>query len=73
MSEAVKKKPIPKRRAVPDRNICVACGACEAVCPRGAIRIWKGSFSVVNDDLCVGCGICARECPATAIKIEVRT
>ena len=61
-----------KRRAVVNRGICAACGACEAVCPRGAIHVWRGSFSVVEDSLCVGCGRCARECPASAIGIEAR-
>ena len=61
-----------KRHAVADQEYCAACGACEAVCPCGAIVVWKGSFSVVDDDLCVGCGRCSAECPASAISIEVR-
>ena len=66
------KNKIAKRKAVPQRELCAACGACEAVCPRKAIRIWKGSYSVVDESLCVGCGLCARECPASIIKIEER-
>ena len=62
----------PKKHAVAYREHCAACGACEAVCPRGAITVWQGSFSVVDDDLCVGCGRCSDECPASAISIEVR-
>lgn len=61
-----------KRHAVPDRQLCAACGACMAVCPRGAITVWKGSYSVVDEALCVGCGRCAKECPASVIRIEVR-
>ncbi len=61
-----------KRYAVPDRQLCAACGACTAVCPRGAITVWKGSYSVVDEALCVGCGRCAKECPASVIRIEVR-
>ena len=68
----VKKGAKAKRHAVVDREHGVAWGACEAVCSRGAIVVWKGSFSVVNDDLCVGCGRCSAECPASAISIEVR-
>ncbi|MBQ7516441.1 MAG: 4Fe-4S binding protein [Schwartzia sp.] len=69
--EKPKPRPPAKRRAVPDRDRCVACGACEAVCPRGAIKVWKGSYSVVDASRCVGCGLCARECPASVIAIEV--
>jgi len=66
------KNKIAKRKAVPRRELCAACGACEAVCKRKAIKIWKGSYSVVDESLCVGCGLCARECPASIIKIEER-
>lgn len=62
----------PKRRAVVDTPLCVACGACAEACPRGAIAVWRGSYSVVDDALCVGCGLCAKECPASVIRIEVR-
>ena len=41
---------------------CVACGQCAAVCPRGAIRVWRG----------VGCGLCAAACPAAVITLEKR-
>jgi Pyruvate/2-oxoacid:ferredoxin oxidoreductase delta subunit len=61
-----------KRYAMVDREHCAACGACEAVCPRGAISVWQGSFSVVDGALCVGCGRCSAECPASAISMEVR-
>ena len=59
-----------KRHAVPDIQLCVACGACTDVCPRGAITVWKGSYSVVDDSLCIGCGRCAKECPASVIRVE---
>ena len=69
----VAKKISPKRRAVVDKNFCAACGACTYVCPRGAIKIFRGSFSVVDEKICVGCGKCAKECPASAIKVEVKS
>ena len=55
-----------KRHAVVDTSLCVACGACMEVCPRGAITVWKGSYSVVDDALC------AKECPASVIRVEAR-
>lgn len=72
-AEKTKQKLPAKRKAVPDKESCAACGACEAVCPRGAVKVWKGSYSVVDESLCVGCGLCARECPASIITIEART
>ncbi len=61
-----------KRKAVVDENRCVACGACEAVCPKSAIAVWKGCFAAVKEELCVGCGICGRTCPAGCIEVKER-
>ena len=63
-------RPRAKRRAVVDTSGCVACGACEAICPRGAIAVWRGSYARVDAARCVGCGLCARECPASTIRLE---
>ena len=61
-----------KRHAVVNTALCVACGACMEVFPRGAIVVWKGTYSVVDDARCIGCGLCAKECPASVIRIEAR-
>ena len=71
MGERITKK-LSLRYAVPDRKLCAACGACEDVCPLGAITVYQGCFAKVKEILCVGCGKCARECPASIIKLEVR-
>nr|AIZ01119.1 putative pyruvate formate-lyase [bacterium enrichment culture] len=47
----------------PDR--CIGCGACEAVCPVGAIALTQRGY-VADPDRCTGCGECARVCPAEA-------
>lgn len=60
------------RLAVVNGADCVACGTCENVCPREAIRVKNGVRAVVAPERCVGCGICAKECPATAIRVEAR-
>ncbi|KKH45365.1 CoB--CoM heterodisulfide reductase iron-sulfur subunit A family protein [Methanosarcina sp. 1.H.A.2.2] len=59
-------------------ELCVGCGACEAVCPYGAIslkEVWiekqgisyKARKSGVNPALCKGCGACAMSCPTGAL------
>ncbi len=59
-----------KRKAVVDTAGCAACGSCEDICPRGAIKVWKGSYARVDTTRCVGCGLCARNCPGTFIHLE---
>lgn len=61
-----------KRYAFVHTETCVACGACENVCPQNAARVWRGSMARIDESLCVGCGICAKECPAGAIDIRNR-
>lgn len=46
---------------------CIACGACEAACPAGAISEGDGKY-VINPDLCIDCGACADTCPVDAPK-----
>lgn len=58
-----------KKNANVDKNICVACGECLHVCPRGAVSIFNGCNAVVDVELCVGCGLCEKSCPAGCIKI----
>lgn len=50
------------------KDECVACGACLSECPRNAISIFKGCYSVIDETMCVGCGLCAKACPAQAIE-----
>lgn len=50
-------------------DACIACGACEAQCPVGAISMGDGKFEI-NPDLCISCGACAAQCPVAAIEEE---
>ncbi|WP_346912339.1 4Fe-4S binding protein [Clostridium sp.] len=63
-------KKIVKRKAYVDTKYCVACGACENVCPFGAITINNGIFPKIGYDKCVGCGKCVKACPASTIEIK---
>ena len=48
---------------------CVACGACEAQCPVGAISMGDGKFEI-DPDKCISCGACAGQCPVGTIEEE---
>ncbi len=52
---------------------CVACGCCAAVCPLGAISVFRGVIAQVDAGRCVGCGKCSKVCPAAVITLEERT
>lgn len=58
------------RKAVVEKNDCVACGSCVKVCPFYAITVSQGIQAVVDIEKCVGCGKCEKECPASVIKIQ---
>ncbi|HNT54313.1 MAG TPA: 4Fe-4S binding protein [Anaerolineaceae bacterium] len=46
---------------------CIACGACEAECPSGAISEGNG-FYVIDPAKCTDCGSCVEVCPSGAIS-----
>ncbi len=59
-----------RRKANPNKDVCVSCGACVLECPRDAISIYKGCYAVVDVQKCIGCGLCHKACPANAIVME---
>jgi formate hydrogenlyase subunit 6/NADH:ubiquinone oxidoreductase subunit I len=48
-----------------DADKCIACGACEAECPEGAISESNGVY-VIDAAKCSECGSCADVCPSEA-------
>lgn len=44
---------------------CIACGACAAECPVGAISEGENKY-VIDPDTCIECGACASTCPVGA-------
>jgi len=74
-SEYVEVEPII---AEVEEELCIGCGACEEVCPFGAIElreeekeleeiVLRTRKSYVNPVLCKGCGACIAECPVGAM------
>lgn len=50
-----------------DKDKCIGCEACVAVCPVGAISMIEGKADI-NQDTCISCGACISECPVEAIS-----
>ncbi len=48
---------------------CTGCGACEKICPIGAITISDDGVMSVGSS-CIGCGLCSTCCPKDAIFME---
>ncbi len=54
-------------KAVVDKDLCIGCEQCVAVCPVEAITMVDG-IAVISDD-CIACGACVNECPVGAITL----
>jgi len=52
-------------------RLCIACGACGAVCSEGA-QVIEGGRHEFRRDLCKGCGRCAQECFSGALVLVGR-
>jgi len=54
--------------AVVDPQSCVGCGACEEVCPAGAIAVHE--IARIDRAKCTGCARCIAACPHRAIALK---
>ncbi len=54
--------------AVVDRDKCIACGACQEICPTGAISI--DEIAQIDPMKCMGCGQCVAKCAQEAIYLQ---
>ncbi len=54
---------------ITDKTKCCGCGACQNICPKGAITMTPDEegflYPRVNFDACVKCGLCLKVCPVT--------
>ena len=49
-------------------DACCECGACEAACPKGAIKEGERHYEI-DASICAGCGTCASLCTEDAIVL----
>jgi len=53
-----------------DRDVCVDCGACTAVCPTGAVHFSDDWTLEYDEEKCILCLACVHACPVKAITEE---
>ncbi|HXK47437.1 MAG TPA: NAD(P)-binding protein [Deltaproteobacteria bacterium] len=59
------------KTAFVNKDLCAACGLCEANCPFGAIAVNAAEgAAVVNSVLCKGCGVCTASCRMNAVDLN---
>lgn len=63
LEETLKKQ----KRTLHVAEYCIGCGACEARCRQGGIRVENGR--AVPNEQCILCGYCAKVCPEFCVKV----
>jgi NAD-dependent dihydropyrimidine dehydrogenase PreA subunit len=53
-----------------DKECCVGCGECVAVCPQDVWEIVGGKATPVNSAECIGCESCIEVCEQDCITIR---
>jgi len=61
------KKPPRKSPVITDK--CTACGACESICPKNAVKV-QGRMAAVAYSKCIRCYCCHEVCPEDAILLR---
>lgn len=53
-------------------SLCVSCGKCKDVCPKGAACFNNGQMSGIDREKCISCGRCAEVCMHEALLLSGR-
>ncbi len=51
-----------------DKDLCIGCGACTAVCPVTALSLDEEGKSQCDEATCIDCHTCIGTCPVSAIS-----
>ncbi|MFP4116947.1 MAG: DUF362 domain-containing protein [Candidatus Aenigmatarchaeota archaeon] len=52
-----------------NKDKCLRCGGCVAVCPVQALELTENGVQV-DEDECIDCGNCEKVCPVGAIVVK---
>jgi NADH-quinone oxidoreductase subunit F/NADP-reducing hydrogenase subunit HndC len=52
-----------------DKERCISCGACAAICAVGAITGDEGKPEITSPQKCTYCAECEETCPVGAISV----
>ena len=58
------------KRLAWDKDKCVFCGGCAAVCPEEKALILRAEVLEIAHEHCTRCGRCVRGCPMLALSLE---
>jgi ferredoxin len=51
---------------------CVHCGACTAVCPSGALKMERDTWTLTfNSEKCLICEFCVKACPLNVMSVSI--
>ena len=53
-----------------NKEKCISCGTCVAICPVGAISFDGDGKAVIDKNVCIHCGACQASCPVAAIDLD---
>jgi NAD-dependent dihydropyrimidine dehydrogenase PreA subunit len=53
-----------------DKEKCVNCGMCIAVCPHGMFASGEKRATLKKPEACMECGACQLNCPTDAITVD---
>ena len=53
-----------------NKEKCISCGTCVAICPVGAISFDGDGKAAIDKNVCIHCGACQASCPVAAIDLD---